>query len=286
MTTLILIATILTIEGDLARIDKGYADGVRTGDTGRIYYTLVVGPEREARRIDVGQIEILEISVSSADFRVPQALRAQPGFSVEIEIQESRFRPTVETLHLRTVRISGGSYEIGVDLGEARFHNQYPRFRTDVETFQIDRQPISSADFLAVHPEQDPKTGAGRAFGTTEHGFVTEITFDTAAGYCRRLGMRLPTELEWEIAAQNPRFESSYQVHEWTSSWYLPYPGNNFPDEAYGKPLRVLKGGTATAEPEDIDYRLRRFFDPGAGHPNVGFRCVLEQRESSAEGQP
>ncbi len=113
MTTsvLILIATILTVEDDLARIDTGYADGVRTGDTGRIYYTLAVGPERVPKRIDVGQFEILEVSVSSAAFRVPRALRAHPGFSVEIGIPGSRFRPIVEILHLARLHLREGRHD-------------------------------------------------------------------------------------------------------------------------------------------------------------------------------
>ncbi len=334
MTTsvLILLATVLTLEDGLARIDKGYVDGVRTGDSGTIYYTLAVGPERSSKRIDVGQIEILEVGVSSADFQVPQTLRIHPGYSVEIRIPRSRFRPTTEILHLarrhlregryeqalsvldtaeqihqmvpgepsasdqiaqlkaeiersragleRTVRISAGSYEIGVDLSEARFHNQYPRFRADVETFRIDREPISLSDFREVHPEHDPTAAdAERA----EHGFVTGITFDAAAGTCRRLGMRLPTEFEWEIAARNPRFDSSSQVHEWTSSWYLPYPGNDFPDRDYGEAFKVLKGGAVLSQPEDFDSRLRRFLKPDASHPNVGFRCV---RSPDVEAQP
>ncbi len=340
MTTsvLILLATILTIEGDLVRIDKGYADGVRTGDTGRIYYTLVVGPERLAKRIDVGQIEILEVATSSADFRVPQTFRVHPGYSIEIAIPRDRFLPTTEILNLaqrhlqegkydqalsvldtaeqmhrtiaeepsvidqisqlkaeikrhrasseRTVRISGASYTIGVELTQASFHNQYPRFQVDVGTFQIDRKPISAADFKAAHPEQESATGSEQTSDTPEHGFITGITFDAATGYCRRLGMRLPTEFEWEIAARNPQFESNVPIHEWTSSWYLPYPGNNFPDEAYGESYRVLKGGTETAELKEVDYRLRRFLKPDADHVSVGFRCVLEQPERPTETQP
>lgn len=327
-SALILLATILTVDGNLVRIDKGYTDGVRTGDAGRIYYTLAVGPERVAKRIDVGRVEIREVGVSSAEFIVSPALAVRPGYAVEIEIPRSRFRPTVEILrlarmHLDAARyeealgvldtaeqmhrmgsegrlasdqierlrdevrrrraeaeavleVEAGSYTIGVDLAEARFHNQYPRFRTDVEAFGIDREPISSADYLATDPEHGPAEDLG-------HDFVTGVTLDAAEVYCRRLGKRLPTELEWEIAAQDPRFASGHPLHEWTSSWYLPYPGNDFPDEAYGESFKVLKGGVDAARPRDVGPRLRRFLDPDDSHPNVGFRCARDLRTRRTE---
>ena len=337
-SVLILLASILAIEDDLVRIDKGYADGVRTGDTGRIYYTLAVGPKKLAKRIDVGQVKILEVAAASADFRVPRTFTVHPGYSVEIEIPRNRFLPTAEILGLaqqhlqagkydqalsvldtaeqmhrmvaeepsvidqirylkaeikrhrasseRTVRIAAGEYTIGVELNEASFHNQYPRFQVDVETFQIDRAPILSTDFKTVYPEHDSTVSSDHSSDTIEHGFVTGITFDIASGYCRRLGMRLPTEFEWDIAARDPRFESNVAIHEWTSSWYLPYPGNNFPDEAYGESNKVLKGGTDTGDLEDVDTRLRRFLKPDTDHMNVGFRCVLEQSEGRTASQP
>ncbi len=282
-SVLILLAAVLSVEGDLARIDKGRDDGVRPGDPGRIYYTLRIGPDRAARRIDVGEIEILEVDVASASFRVPGTFRVRPGYSLEIDIPRSRFRPTV-------VRIPAGSYAIGLDLAEARFYNQHPRFETEVGTFEIDRRPVSGAEFRSVYPEYEAEDFDDAA-GAAEHGFAVALTFAAAAEYCRRLDKRLPTELEWEIAARDPQFERRHPIHEWTSSWYLPYPGNGISDEDYGRSHRVLRGGVAPAAPEELDHRLRRFLEPAASHPNVGFRCAWDEspehgKARRAAGQP
>ena len=73
------------------------------------------------------------------------------------------------------------------------------------------------------------------------------------------------------------RFESGARIHEWTSSWYLPYPGNDYPDKDYGESHKVLKGGAVPAGAQAPDPRLRRFLEPEASHPDVGFRCLLDE---------
>lgn len=86
---------------------------------------------------------------------------------------------------------------------------------------------------------------------------------------------------------QFPDGESPYgamdmagNVWEWTRSWYLPYPGNEHPNELFGKTFRVIKGGSWFS---NID--LARTGTRGKARPDqrfnyVGFRCM---RESSVD---
>ncbi|MDZ4383987.1 MAG: SUMF1/EgtB/PvdO family nonheme iron enzyme [Nitrospirota bacterium] len=112
---------------------------------------------------------------------------------------------------------------------------------------------------------------------------VNYITWDEANAYCRWRGKRLPTESEWEKAAREsdgriwptggtfvpknanveetrnpwpvpvgsyPEDKSPFGLYdvvgnlsEWTSSYYLPYPGNKYDDGRYSDKIFVLRGG-------------------------------------------
>ncbi len=65
-------------------------------------------------------------------------------------------------------------------------------------------------------------------------------------------------------------------VWEWTSSRYLPYPakegdGRDVPSTA-GE--RVVRGGSYLTPRQAMGSSVRRALDPGARHPDLGFRIV------------
>lgn len=133
--------------------------------------------------------------------------------------------------------VRGGIFEIGAPRHEARFYNQQPRFKTRLEGFWIDRED------------------AGR----------TGYSGDEAAKYCRERGKRLPSEFEIEVAVRRPGFAVSGHA-EWTSSWYLPYPGNQVFEKDYGEKFRVVRGPG--------DFRIRTFMLPGENALDTTFRCA------------
>ncbi len=76
--------------------------------------------------------------------------------------------------------------------------------------------------------------------------------------------------------------DMSGNVWEWTSSWYLPHPGNTQPSENYGHIYKVLKGGSWW----DCSYYKcgisaptfnRSFFNARVRNSSFGFRCAADR---------
>jgi len=165
-----------------------------------------------------------------------------------------------------TILIPAGRYSVGRDVPSAEFFNQTPRFEVETGALQIDRRPVTVEQYsTAGH------LSAG-ASNPTDH--VRAITWSEAEAYCRSVGARLPTELEWEIAVQIPDVESPSGLLEWTASWYQPYPGNAHPEEQYGETYRVLRGAPSGAA---FDPYARRFMAPEQRNSSVGFRCTIPE---------
>jgi formylglycine-generating enzyme required for sulfatase activity len=300
------------VEGETARIDQGLVEGLRPGDRGSLHYLLKVG-DRE-KRIDLGEVEVVAVGEHSATLGKLGDRPVRPGFRVEFELPAERLAPagivaaarealgvevaqrlargflealvaqdeellaaqraqltepqvehgaSIETLDggvsqversapaatRDLVLVRGGHYWIGSDLDGATFHNEAPRFEAWIDAFQIDRLPMAP-----------PATG---------------ISHGEAERYCRNRGERLPTEFEWEVAARSADVVVGSPPLEWTSSWYLPYPGNRRPEVEYGETFRVVRGASAEA---GIGPRQRRFMPPDQRSPRLGFRCARSTR--------
>ncbi len=159
------------------------------------------------------------------------------------------------------VSIDSRTYLVGVDLRDADFYSQQPRFAIRLEAFHIDARPVTRAEYGAFREDF--------AFPDTAGEQATGVTWAQAEDFCRWRGQGLPTEFQWEIAMKSSGLEGG--LMEWTSSWYEPYPGNRIPEPEYGKKFRVVRGGP---DPADFDVHRRRFAEPDSRHPKLGFRCA------------
>ena len=117
---------------------------------------------------------------------------------------------------------------------------------------------------------------------------VTHVSFYEADAFARWSGARLPTEMEWEVAAtaEATGLAQLYgDVWQWTRSAYAPYPGYAPPAGALGEyngkfmsNQIVLRGGSCATPRDHTRATYRNFFYPDARWQFSGIRLARDAR--------
>lgn len=209
------------------------------------------------------------------------------------------------------VKIDKGIYEIGYDGKEFSFDNELSRHQVYLNDFSINKNLVTNVEYLEFmnagayknfnywHAEgwDWVKTNNihaplywhfidGEWYHYTYNGLeflsmeeeLCHISFYEAAAYASWKGMRLPTEFEWEIAAQHFDWGKRW---EWTESAYLPYPGFTKAPGAIGEyngkfmiNQKVLRGASEVTSPNHSRITYRNFFHPYLRWQYTGLRLV------------
>jgi gamma-glutamyl hercynylcysteine S-oxide synthase len=111
---------------------------------------------------------------------------------------------------------------------------------------------------------------------------VVHVSWHEAQAWCRWAGRRLPSEVEWEAAAQAySRGFAWGSVWEWTATTFRPYLGfTPDPWAAYSEPFfgqtKVLRGASVATRKRMAHTRFRRFAAPERDDMLCGFRsCAI-----------
>ena len=222
------------------------------------------------------------------------------------------------------VNFPGAEVQIGHDGEGFAFDLEAPRHSVHLRPFRLATRPVSNrewSEFIAAGGYSDPALWLSDGWdavqangwkaplywesaqgGTTmtlaglapldPEAPVSHISFFEADAFARWTGKRLPTEFEWEAAAQGLAVEGNFveqglwrpapaagtdatlqqmfgDVWEWTASPYLAYPGFRTAAGAIGEyngkfmnGQYVLKGGSCASPRSHLRASYRNFFQP------------------------
>ncbi|WP_316734686.1 ergothioneine biosynthesis protein EgtB [Pedobacter aquatilis] len=209
------------------------------------------------------------------------------------------------------INIPAGIYDIGFNGADFSFDNELGRHKVYLNEFSISSTLVTNQEYLEFitdggyqnfnfwHAEgwDWVKTNQinapmywhlvdGTWFNYTLQGLkeiapqqpVTHVSYYEAYAFANWKGLRLPTEFEWEVAAQNFNWGERW---EWTESAYLPYPGFNKVPGAIGEyngkfmvNQKVLRGASVATPIGHSRLSYRNFFHSHLRWQYTGIRLA------------
>jgi gamma-glutamyl hercynylcysteine S-oxide synthase len=177
------------------------------------------------------------------------------------------------------------------------FDNELTAHPITVDAFAIDNRCVNWDEYLNF--AEATTRSLPRYVRRRESGYETQkfgvgkpldlqaaavhLSLADAQDYCTWAGRRLPTEVEWEVAASALNTDESAnkfrwgEVWEWTASAFAPYPGfEAHPYQDYSAPWfgsrQVLRGACFATQPMMKNAKYRNYFTPDRTDIYAGFR--------------
>ncbi len=254
----------------------------------------------------------------------------KPPYREDLQVAKDRVDDLELTEH------QGGLVEIGAGDGTFCFDNERPRHRVWLTPFALAKRPVTNGEYLQFMDDggygnpalwldegwtavqanrwRAPlywrlRDGCWREYRLSGEAPVrlqdpvVHVSAFEADAYARWAGSRLPTEFEWEAAAQGldaqagnfaddnllhpgaHRVQDQFfgDVWEWTRSAYGPYPGYQPPLGALGEyngkfmsSQLVLRGGSCATPRGHMRASYRNFFLPSERWQFSGVRLARD----------
>ncbi|QDT16475.1 ergothioneine biosynthesis protein EgtB [Alienimonas californiensis] len=322
-----------------AHVDRHMAELLAQNESAETARLIEVGLHHEQQHQ-----ELLLTDIKYTLWRNPLRPAYRDGTSNDEQV-EREAPASFDIPHSSFTQFSEGLYEVGRDTGAFCYDNEQPRHRVWRDAFELADRPVTSGEWAAFiedggyrRPElwlsagwaavqregweaplywERQKGGGWRTF--TLSGMapvepaepVCHVNYYEADAFARwaglsEPGLRLPTEQEWEIAADASGYDPAAGdtadggrlhpiapapgpglrglaggVWEWTASPYIAYPGYAPPAGALGEyngkfmcDQWVLRGGSCATSATHLRSTYRNFFPADARWQFSGLRLA------------
>ena len=253
---------------------------------------------------------------------IPEPVSTSSTLASSVPLEVSKAKP------LRWCSFAACLIEVGHQGDEFFFDNEIPRHRQFVEAFEFASRLVSNGEYLAFIEAggyQNPALWLAEGWDClvkqdlhhpiywqlheqywrvfTQYGWqaldlaqpVCHLSYFEAAAFAQWAGARLPTEFEWEYAAQQAqKTQQAQQLQidelfdhcwQWTSSSYAAYPGFEIPVGAIGEyngkfmvNQYVLRGSSCFTSENHARISYRNFFPATARWQVSGIRLARSMR--------
>jgi formylglycine-generating enzyme required for sulfatase activity len=230
------------------RMDIGAEDGLKVGDTGRVYYTVIVGEERRPQSIYVASITVTRTFRHESVAKIQEAHgQVVVGYLVEIpgkwaqaktkqapaKVVKGRLRAGQvwrdPYLRMSFVWVPGGCFEMGCgDWTGDCSDNEKPLHQVCVNGFWMARHEVTQGQWkrlMGYNPSAFRRCGSLCP--------VEKVSWNETLEFARKLSaqtgytFRLPTEAEWECACRSGGKKQKYAGWERldAAAWYRSNSG-------------------------------------------------------------
>jgi iron(II)-dependent oxidoreductase len=262
-------------------------------DTGLYFWRLVLAHEDMHNEASVYMAQALNVPIPAELARGNTLTGQTTGRAVETTqlpgAANGKFVPSA----VQRAVVAAQTTTLGYSGPGFAFDNELGSHTVWVEAFDIDTAPVTWAQYLPfvqatghrlpLHVQCVDGTWQQRHFGSwlplRMADPAVHLSQADAQAWCQWAGRRLPTEAEWQCAAQTVPGFAWGQVWEWTCSPFAPYPGFvAHPYRDYSAPWfdgrPVLKGFCAATAQFMAHVCYRNYFTPERRDIFAGFRSA------------